>query len=295
MNKSKFYLYKMIAPASMVLVTSGYILSALTSFDSELMYFNNSFFLWFARTCLALSLIALTAWPILFREMELNISDVNEKVPSPFHAFSLLLPALGFLFCAVQPLNTSTPSWALFMLKAAAVISALFAVTQFIFCVYSRFNRKLALALRFISGICAFIWCLVMIYLTYIDVTVTLNSPAKLLPQFALFSIMMVVVSELRVAIGANKGRFWFFSLSLATVMCSAAGFPFFAYYITRKDYHSIYFAMSVLCMTFALYSLLRLYTGIRSPEESKPEEQDNLPEAVSSEDTAGADEGGNA
>lgn len=125
----------------------------------------------------------------------------------------------------------------------------------------------------------------------YFDVSLALNSPSKLLAQFAMILLCLYFLAETRYSLPEPyaRPRYYFVFALAAMVSCAAAGFPLLLLYFKN----SAYFASTVLvrsygevcfagfyCLTFFIYILMRFPSYVRSAgipsEVPVPEEKED-------------------
>ena len=288
MNQKKLFgAYAVIAPLMAIFTALLYLLSFIFSFDEELNYFTLSPLVIIARSVLGLSLCLVFIWPILFGKQYISKLDTSLRDPGTAEAVNLVLPAVGFLICAFTSFRSDIALIFQVILRIGAIAAALLFAFRF----YGAMRKK-DVAVECVSfGLIALFWCLEVIYHTYVDVYITLNSPLKLLPQFALFSVMLMIIAELRSIGKIKKSGGWFFAISLCSAICGAAGLPLLVFYIRHGDFRSIYFGMAAVATLCGMYSLSRLMGVFSRNNESRNEKVPEISapeEAVPSEETVG-------
>ncbi|GEM_PF-6720519 len=142
------------------------------------------------------------------------------KSDGPAQYFTLpphlaLMPALGILLCLFWMLRPFTPT--------AQSIASLVCLCGGLVYFPTYLTRDPSKTYRFIAGLLFLLWPVVSFIYSFTDWYVPLNSPSKLLYQFALLALALFICEELRAASGADNGRKALLSAALCAVTSASA------------------------------------------------------------------------
>ncbi len=123
---------------------------------------------------------------------------------------------------------------------------------------------------------------------SYFDFKTTMNSPDKLLLQVAYMSVMLYMLAETGLLIGAKKsGRFTVFSF-LAFFFCTVSSVPALAAYLSRDFYGFLAapeYAVSQLgVLALALFALCRFIDCLRGATDYTQDELEAIKEEKKAE-----------
>jgi hypothetical protein len=145
--------------------------------------------------------------------------------------------------------NTGT----VYKLQSVCAILALFAGVYYLSIVF--FGQKKSNSIAFLSFF-AVLWTLVYLLGICFDQTSLLNSPIKLLRQFALISLMLFQLLESRAMIGKHKPKLYFVFSNLAVLFVSAAFVPELIIWLQGDMALTLDVANAIYCLVAALYAL---------------------------------------
>ena len=178
---------------------------------------------------------------------------------TPFVRVTTLVVALAYVAIAVWEipgvLKGGIVSLALLRLLSAACAAPYFAS-------YPKRNTML-------SGVCTHIYCFAALITEYFDLYVTMNSPIKLMQQFAFFAVMLYVLTELRQLSGKPQpvrsvalgflAVFFALTNGISCIVAASVGGIIPTDYLLR----------ALLLMSIGLYAAARLYPLFKStPKE---------------------------
>lgn len=138
-----------------------------------------------------------------------------------------LFPAIGFIGYTViyaismveyHGLYGELPLVYILMLVASVISAVFFALLAF--------KRNVGNAYFAVSGIFLIIWLIIALAESYFDSFVQMNSPIKMIFQFATLSAVLLTVNELRVDLEVKKPRFHLFAATVATVFLGTSSIP---------------------------------------------------------------------
>ena len=138
-----------------------------------------------------------------------------------------LFPALGFIGYSVIYAISTVEYYGLYgelpllyiLMLAASVISAVFFALLAL-------KKNVGDAYFAVSGIFLIIWLIISLAESYFDSFVQMNSPIKMIFQFATLSAVLLAVNELRVDLEVKKPRFHLFAATVATVFLGTSSIP---------------------------------------------------------------------
>lgn len=102
------------------------------------------------------------------------------------------------------------------------------------------------------------IWTLFRLMPYYIDHSVAMNSPVRILKQLALILLMLYQLFETRAMLGRSKPRIYFVLANLAVIFVSAAFLPEVVYFLEGRIGMSFDVMCAIYCGACALYVLSR-------------------------------------
>ncbi len=230
-----------------------------TSFDRTVGYFDPSVFSTLLYIAVALAVIISLAYALLSAraaktsQAMLPCPDISAR--SRLLRAATALVALAFVGIAAYEipnvLSGGIISLALLRLLSAACTAPYFAS-------FPKRNTML-------SGVCIHVYCFTALITEYFDHYVTMNSPLKLMQQFAFFSIMLYMLTELRQLSDARQpvrsisfGLVAVFFTVTNGISCVAAAF---AGGIIPVDY----LLRALLLMSLGLYILVRFFPLLKS------------------------------
>ena len=136
------------------------------------------------------------------------------------------------------------------------------------------FGKGLILA----SGYLQIFFCLLLIALLYLDHSIEMNAPVKLLAQFSLAAVALGTLSELRIHADRSIAGMYVFSAIFSVTLPSAAAVASLTEALTDPvKYTSIYLAAPLFALSFAIPSFIKLMrAGLVKAENNEPELESN-------------------
>ena len=223
-KRKKILIFSISTLVLTALATVVRVLALYKDFDSEAGYYVTGSVLPIVFNIIAaIAVISpIVALPLLFGKGDITIPCQNQSC-----RFSALLAVAGFAllawdrwsnFLAVSDVYTG-------MKLILALASPILTVAIMTFFVAACFGLEPS-PLVAISGTLSIIAFAVELTDVHNDVSIALNSPNKMLFQFAVIGAMLYLLAELRVVFSASRPRFYLFTLALATFLLGASSIP---------------------------------------------------------------------
>ena len=279
-NRSKVIIYGGAAALLTVLGTLLRTVGLFKFYDREVGYFQSGalvpeLFKWLC----VIAPVAFCFAGIFASRVKIGQScGFGSKLGSAVAAVMLLVHAVYLVPYCLSYVEGSPLVPGLFL--AFAVVSVLyFAVGA---------TKKAAAENRALLGFCVILYATAGLAKSYFDFTTTMNSPDKLLLQVAYMAIMLYMLAETGLLIGAKKsGRFAVFSF-IAFFFCTVSSVPALAAYLSRGFYGFIAapeYAMSQLgVLALAIFALCRFVDCLRLSRDYTREELDAIKEEKKAE-----------
>ncbi len=274
--------------------------SFVTSFDTEIGYFNGSLFSAAVTYLMVLGCIfAAVCYFFISKEAKLPVkldgAPNSVFFTSCFAGFVLLadfaykifgmivddrFKKIIAIFAPNKPLDNAYFMRATALIEIFGVLASLIAAVYFFLRATKKSNSKLAVWLGFFPILRA----LTGVALVYFEMEIQMNHPSKMMLQFALIAVMLCLLYELRFGVSEAhpRPRLYFVSACIAFILSFTCGvsemFAYLAGYLGRGDF----FAEAFFCLTMSLYILARLNTFVRAASATAPEQP--APEEIVSE-----------
>lgn len=115
------------------------------------------------------------------------------------------------------------------------------------------------------------VWLMVLLIATYLDISVSFNSPNKILSQICLIAVMLYMVYETRFNMGIPRLRFYLPISFMTIVLCtmfSVSNLILSTFSLIEFQHDTVF---DVMMLTFALYITSRCLSFLQSGEEKNP------------------------
>ena len=280
-NKTKVVIYGIAAAVLTVLGTALRTLGLFNFYDKDVGYFQSG-----AVVPEILKWLCIIA-PICFLFAGFFASKVNirsafdgffSKIGSALAAVLLLVHAVYLVPYCLSYVEGNVLIPGIFL--AFAVLSVLYFVVGV--------TKKAHMENRAILGFAVIFYATAGLAKSYFDFKTTMNSPDKLLLQVAYMSIMLYMLAETGLLIGAKKsGRFTVFSF-IAFFFCTVSSVPALVAYLSRDFYGFLAapeYAMSQLgVLALAVFALCRFIDCLCGASDYTEEELEAIKEAKKAE-----------
>lgn len=280
-----------------------------TSFDSDIGYFNGTFF----PTAVNYLMIVGCLFPILCafmtsKEAKLPIKLGNESnavfFTSCFAGFVLVADFVyklamtvvedkfayyKFIFAPGYNIENAYLTRAAAIIEIIGVFSSLAAAIYF----FLRASKKAQSKLTVWLGFFPIIRALVGVAAVYFEMDIQMNHPSKLMLQFALMSIMLCFLFEQRFSVSDThaRPRLYFASACVAVILGFAGGvsemYGYFSGQLKRGDFC----VEAFLCLTMSYYILARLNSFVASAARPVQDAPDAAEPAVGNENEPTSEE----
>lgn len=240
---------------------------------------------------LALNLLIVPAMIIMFcaitcfyKQTIKEADNVATRIAAVFTSAAATVPFIYYICDTVlNRISGNTDKQADFSLLLLAVTS----VAVFLFSLSSLFDIGKVSTL--LSGYCQVVFCVIIITKFYIDYTVELNSPVKLLLQFAAVAIMLSTVSDLRGIIGRPNAIYFVITKLFAASLPILYFVAFVAEIAPNIEKYSTEYAIFVpFFICYGISSTIKLMSFKLDTQTAEIEErtQEKDPE-ITADDTA--------
>lgn len=239
-------------------------LAFATSFDRAVGYFNPGMFSTLLYITIALALVGVPLYACLARRSYVSVpyslGHANRSAVVTVCAWLVVLTcAAAAAFDIFDYLHGHAST--LILIRAVA---AVLAIPYFLF-PSSMFVR--------VFGLAPHAYCLLALIDEYVDPYVAMNSPLKMMQQFALISFMLYLVMELYAACGLSRPiRAAAFGL-LASFLCISNGLSCIVAGVIGGIISQDYLTVAVVSLAFGLYTAARLYTVAKRPNVNETED----------------------
>ena len=261
------------------------------SFDADIGYFNGSFFSKIATYFIIVSCtFALTGFAFISKDATLPRKLTNEGnsiyFASVFAGFIMIADfayklylMIGeekfsyykFIFASAFKSENSYIIRATAVIEIAGVVASILAAVCFFLRSSKRFDSKLCAWLGFFPIIRA----LTGVAQIYFEMEVQMNHPSKLMLEFALISLMIAFLYELRFFISEDYARprnFVVFSC-VALIIAISAGISEMMGFFVGKTSKGDFCIEAFFCLAMGLYGVARTVSYVKSLEEKAPEQ----------------------
>jgi hypothetical protein len=276
-----------LASLAAVLRTLAYF----TSFDSEIGYFNESFFVTLVNWLIAVTCIfVLSGFVFISKD-----ADLSHKTDNGANSIFFSATFAGFILLADFAYKIITIAGAekfsyykmifssayrsdnAYIIRVTAIIEILGVLASLLAaaCFFVRASKKPNAKLSAWLGFFPIIRALVGVAQMYFDMTVQMNHPSKLMLQFALISVMFYFLCEEREYVSEQhaRPRRFFISGCLAYLLSFAGGFSEVVGFFTGKLSEGAFCVEAFLCFILSFYILARINSFVRCmPAKSSAE-----------------------
>ena len=256
--KLRTYVYSSFAIAAIEAVLG--ILCYILFFDVEIGYFNDSFF---NKIFTALIIVSIIAAAIAVKFI-VPASEIKEKI-APCK-YSAIFPALGYAISAVFFASVYVYNHFTNHIQLAVCLLSIIAAIYYIMKLFDKSAEN-------ISAICGFgaiILNLSMIFITYTDYAVAMNSPVKIYLHFACAAAAVSVLLELRAILRTSAKRMRLFAESVSLILCGVTSVSQLAACIFGKLDFSYFIIIALSLLGVAVYSAASLLAECDSAAASQ-------------------------
>lgn len=181
-----------------------------------------------------------------------------------------VLPAVGFAIYAVIYLPQLIDYYAIYgTLTLSYLLTEAASIGACVFFGFIAFRDKNDDTAFLLTGVLTVVWLVISLANCYFDTLVQMNSPNKLMFQFACLGAMLLTVNELRQGFGVRRKGFHLFSASVAVIFTLSSAVPSAVGYFTGNmpiAYSLIY--ADIVFILIAVFSAVRLIQLCFGPEE---------------------------
>lgn len=261
-----------------------------------------------ALVCVVLRLVGM----LFFFDKEIGYYESGSVIPTLFTVLLIAAVVVSFALCfipklRVEPKNSqntrAVSSSAFFPAAGFASYALTYAISLFdyinmtgtvpflyvftllcailacvFYCIIA-LSKKTDTVLYLACGILAIVLMILTLAECYFDTFVQMNSPTKIIFQFAMLSAMLLTVNELRAGIGASRPSFHLFAATVAAIFLPTSAIPSLICYYT--DNMSVNYVLSQADFTlfmlavFAIVRLVQLCFGKDTPVEVTEDAQE--------------------
>ena len=278
-----------LAPLAAVLRTLSYF----TSFDAEIGYFNESFFVTLVNWLLIVtSAFAIAGFIFISKEADLSAKIDNSAnsiyFSATFAGFIMLADFAYKIFTLIGEgklsyykmiFSSAFRSDNAYMLRVGAVVEIMGVLAALLTaaCFFVRSAKSPKTKLSAWLGFFPIVRALVGVAQMYFDMTVQMNHPSKLMLQFALISVMFYFLCEEREYVSPEhaRPRRFFIAGCLAYFLSFVGGFSEVIGFFTGKLSEGSFCIEAFFCFVISFYILARTNSFVRglTPKAAVAEE----------------------
>ena len=267
-----------LTPIAAVLRTLSYF----TSFDAEIGYFNESFFVTLVNWLLIItSAFAISGFVFISKD-----ADLSRKIDNGANSIYFSATFAGFIMLAdfsykvvtligegklsyyKMIFDSAFRSENAYMLRVSAVIEMMGVLAALLSaaCFFIRSSKSPKAKLSAWLGFFPIVRALVGVAEMYFDMTVQMNHPSKLMLQFALISVMFYFLCEEREYVSPEhaRPRRFFIAGCLAYFLSFVGGFSEVIGFITGKLSEGAFCIEAFFCFVISFYILARTNSFVR-------------------------------
>lgn len=239
------------------------------NFDFRLGVYDTGAFSVLSPLFAVLGALASLLYPLIrFRGQKLDaayrISPLNDF--AALFAFSMVCLSFVYAMC-----TTGFVGGMIYRVKLVMTLpAALFFLALFLF---RRADSKIVTLL---CGACI-VWVAFVGFYAYFDPRFTLVSPHASTPQFAVSSMLLLLVSESRVALERGGFRFVLFSASLCGVLSVSVGVSYLLAYLLNFNRTGLSPIDALIILAMGLYGLARAFCLSPVPQKNPDPKESSL------------------
>ncbi len=269
------------------------LLSMLFFFDTDIGYYESGALLPIISNFLP---TAAVVWAfVLFAVPALHLSPnapMDTRAPR-LSAIPALVGFAGFSFVYIRSLIELSEFFG--QIPRSYILAAICSVIALLFFIFKVIGRS-GTAVSVISGIFTIVWIILALMESYFDTYVQMNSPMKLVFQFACLSALLLIVSEMRVGVDGTRKNLHLFSAAASTILLPFSAIPSLICLLLDKQpltytlayYDAILLLLWVLSVArLAQMCFFKCPPALENVSENMTEEQDGESENESDESTA--------
>lgn len=268
-TKLKIYKYGTLIYAILAIfaTAAAYILGA----KEESRYLSDTIFTYLFYCFIALASIFAISAIFGFKGHGISHGERGESSRAPFLSSLLGAGAICLIVTRISEIvkkaDGSTPSLfdVLIILTAASVV--IYSLSELF-----EFGESLTL----IFGYLQILLCVLLISEFYLDHSVEMNAPIKLLTQFALASVILGTLSDLRILIDRSHAGFYLFTKICAIfIPISATVASLIEIFSDPEKYTVAYLAAPLFTLSYAIPSLVKLMKSkVVKTESNEPNDE---------------------
>ena len=253
--------YKIAAAVISGLLVIASVIAFTLGFEADIRYFNDSYL------SLPLAIAALAALSLAVSSLFLFKGTSIDRYPEPLMKFVSMLPMIALIRLAIHAvwsellrlsqakidgIDTAIDLWAVLLL-ITAIIASIYNLAE----IFSRSK-----ALKLVTGLAQILFCIVTIAKLYVDLSVEINSPIKLIVQFAAASVILCTLSDLRQELEIPNAFIFVSSRITSISLGIVTAVAFFAEILQHADKYG---------EDYSIYPLVFIAYGIKSAVELFP------------------------
>lgn len=269
--ESKLKIYKrgalIYALSAIAITTAAFIIGA----EEGSRYLSDNFFTYLFYVFVSISVIFAVTAVFFFKGHGITHGDRGGAGQAPWASLLTAAGAICVIFTSIKEMVGEGGGLSAFSL--AIILSALFAVTLSLYGLF-----PISDGLSVASGYMQIMLCILMIAKLYLDHSLEMNAPVKLLGQFALVSVMIGTLSDVRILIGRSRAGLYLFTKICVAVLPTVATVGALIGIVTSPEkYSSIYLVAPLFALSYAIPSTIKLMrAGLIKAEDNEPELESN-------------------
>ncbi len=231
-------------------------ISLFVSYDSAINYFDKSLIYSISKALIAITILGICVFTFMLPKNELS-GDSPTTLPisivSSLPAIALCVFSVTAFSGSLKTANNPKP---LFIVCAVfAAISSIYFVFN---CIFADSKNSIKVYLGYFIPLTN----ILLIAMTYFDMSVSMNAPAKVFLNFALIAFALWSLLELRTITGKPLPRIYFALGLIATVLTASASVPWIIAMLAGKlgkPIYPSYIIFNIIIFALFVYVLLRM------------------------------------
>jgi ABC-type proline/glycine betaine transport system permease subunit len=255
LNKNASKAYKIAAIAIFIALAVASALAFTWGFESDIRYFKDS------PLTVVLVIPSVAALGLAFSSLFVFKGQKATGHPEPLFRFVAMLPMIAMIRLIIHFIWSEYSRLAQSSEKATLDVWVIFIVITAVFSAIYNLSEifEMNKPLKLISGLMQIIFCIIAIASLYVDFTVELNSPVKLLIQFSAAAMLLCMLADLRKELDLPNAAAFILSRICSVSMGLVSAVALFAEILPNADKY---------LDSYSVYSLVFIACGIKSAVE---------------------------
>ena len=255
LSKNASKAYKIAAIAIFIALAVASALAFTRGFESDIRYFKDS------PLTVVLAISSVAALGLAVSSLFVFKGQKATSHPEPLFRFVAMLPMIAMIRLIIHFIWSEYSRLAQSSEKATLDVWVIFIVITAVFSVIYNLSEifEMNKPLKLISGLMQIIFCIIAIASLYVDFTVELNSPVKLLIQFSAAAMLLCMLADLRKELDLPNAAAFTLSRICSVSMGLVSAVALFAEILPNADKYPD---------SYSVYALVFIVCGIKSAVE---------------------------